>query len=193
MVFGGILSLRARKAPGPCCPPARGAGSFCLSQRMLPGGDLLNQHGKISHQVGVRANTAIHRGKVLTFVEGNSSLLAAAAKFIMKQTLRTPQRPGTLPQVVNQWKNPPVLGDSLGSGSLEGSSGHGRQVQAPKPPWYLTEWEHGDRLACWNGMLTHRERTQLLHGSYGACLLLGAYGKSVGNWTFPLRSRQLFL
>lgn len=66
-----------------------------FTEEYLPVGDLLNQHSKISHQAGVRGGTTIHRGKVLTFVEWSSSLLAATTKFSMKQTLGTPKLPGT--------------------------------------------------------------------------------------------------
>lgn len=82
--------------------------------------------------------------------------------------------------LISEKKTNPVAGDSHSSGSLEGSFGHGRQVQAPKPPGYLTQWEHGDTHACWNGMLTHRERLELLEVSSRACPLPGASRKLVG-------------
>lgn len=72
-----------------------GSWKLLPSQKnILPVGDLLTQHSKILNQAGVRGDTAIHRGKVLTFVKGSSSLLAATTKFSMKQTLRTPRLPG---------------------------------------------------------------------------------------------------
>lgn len=58
-------------------------------------GDLLTQHSKILHQAGVGGNATIHRGKVLTFVEGCSSLLTATTKLSMNQPLETPRLPGT--------------------------------------------------------------------------------------------------
>lgn len=42
-----------------------------------------------------RGDIPIHRGEVLTFVEGSSSFLVATTKFSMKQTLGAPPLPGT--------------------------------------------------------------------------------------------------
>lgn len=53
------------------------------------------------------------------------------------------------------------------------------QVQCPKPPWDLTQREHRDTLACWNGILSHRQRLQPPDAISSACPPSCAYRKSV--------------
>lgn len=53
------------------------------------------------------------------------------------------------------------------------------QVQCPKCPWDLTQREHRDTLACWNGILSHRQRLQPPDAISSACPPSWAYRKSV--------------
>lgn len=148
-VLGDILSLRDRKAPRPPAlqPWELEASAFhrgvCCQWEMIS----LNT---------ARSRIGLGWEATLPFTEVRFWLLWKGAVLCSQQLPNSARSKhwGShsslgLSQVVNQWKNPPVLGDSQGSGSLEGSSGHGRQVQSPKSPGYLTQWEHGDVLACW--------------------------------------------
>lgn len=140
LAFLGVSQKGSRS----CCPPAMAAGSCCLSQGMMlpmqkqqgimlpvfPGRSSHSAHqGLVSGRE--RGGIPIHRGEVLTSVEGSSSFLAAATKFSMNQALGT-HHSLAMPQLLIREKILPVPGGSHGSRSLEEHPGHDRfSVQNP--------------------------------------------------------------